>query len=109
MRPLRGDRPRDLDLDYIPCPLSLVTDLVSFCIPAARLSCFQMSRRGRGGRNKGGNKQELTEEQKQEIREAFDLFDTDGSGTHRARNSLLQSAEPFAGSCPQLSFAFRSW
>jgi Ca2+-binding EF-hand superfamily protein len=24
---------------------------------------------------------ELTEEQKQEIREAFDLFDTDGSGT----------------------------
>ena len=32
----------------------------------------------------GGNKtrrQELTPEQKQEIREAFDLFDTDGSGT----------------------------
>jgi len=29
-------------------------------------------------RNKG--KPELTEEQKQEIREAFDLFDTDGSG-----------------------------
>jgi len=25
-------------------------------------------------------KPELTEEQKQEIREAFDLFDTDGSG-----------------------------
>ena len=25
-------------------------------------------------------KQKLTEEQKQEIREAFDLFDTDGSG-----------------------------
>lgn len=25
--------------------------------------------------------QELTQEQKQEIREAFDLFDTDGSGT----------------------------
>ena len=24
---------------------------------------------------------DLTEEQKQEIREAFDLFDTDGSGT----------------------------
>ena len=24
--------------------------------------------------------QELTEEQKQEIKEAFDLFDTDGSG-----------------------------
>jgi Ca2+-binding EF-hand superfamily protein len=27
-----------------------------------------------------GKKFELTEEQKQEIREAFDLFDTDGSG-----------------------------
>ena len=32
------------------------------------------------GKGKGG-KPELTEEQKQEIREAFDLFDTDGSGT----------------------------
>ena len=30
-----------------------------------------------GAKNK---KFELTEEQKQEIREAFDLFDTDGSG-----------------------------
>eukprot|EP00753_Platysulcus_tardus_P022674 PLAT9881.2.p1 GENE.PLAT9881.2~~PLAT9881.2.p1 ORF type:complete len:184 (+),score=96.49 PLAT9881.2:53-604(+) len=29
---------------------------------------------------------ELTEEQKQEIREAFDLFDTDGSGTIDARD-----------------------
>merc|ERR1712100_1012715 len=30
----------------------------------------------------GGKKQkELTEEQKQEIKEAFDLFDTDGSGS----------------------------
>ncbi|KNC50264.1 caltractin [Thecamonas trahens ATCC 50062] len=37
------------------------------------------SRRGRGGR------QELTEEQRQEIREAFDLFDTDSSGTIDAR------------------------
>ena len=31
--------------------------------------------------NQGGKKQkELTEEQKQEINKAFDLFDTDGSG-----------------------------
>lgn len=31
--------------------------------------------------NAGGKKQkELTDEQKQEIKEAFDLFDTDGSG-----------------------------
>ncbi len=33
--------------------------------------------RGAAAKNK---KFELTEEQKQEIREAFDLFDTDGSG-----------------------------
>lgn len=32
-------------------------------------------------RKKAGPKPDLTEEQKQEIREAFDLFDTDGSGT----------------------------
>lgn len=37
-----------------------------------------MSRR----RNKNSKKNNgLTEEQRQEIREAFDLFDTDGSGT----------------------------
>ena len=33
----------------------------------------------------GGPKLGLTEEQKQEIREAFDLFDTDGSGTIDAK------------------------
>ncbi|CAB1337344.1 unnamed protein product [Coregonus sp. 'balchen'] len=32
-------------------------------------------------RKKADPKPDLTEEQKQEIREAFDLFDTDGSGT----------------------------
>ncbi|KAJ6663346.1 hypothetical protein lerEdw1_010483 [Lerista edwardsae] len=31
-------------------------------------------------RKKSAPKTELTEEQKQEIREAFDLFDTDGTG-----------------------------
>ena len=36
------------------------------------------------GKGKGG-KPELTEEQKQEIREAFDLFDPDGSGTIDAK------------------------
>ena len=39
--------------------------------------------RKRSSRNKG--KTELTDEQKQEIREAFDLFDTDGSGTIDAK------------------------
>ncbi|XP_008259349.1 centrin-1 [Oryctolagus cuniculus] len=32
-------------------------------------------------RKKSGPKPELTEDQKQEVREAFDLFDADGSGT----------------------------
>merc|ERR1712022_104603 len=38
-----------------------------------------MSRRN-AGKAKSSGKGELTEEQRQEIREAFDLFDTDGSG-----------------------------
>merc|ERR1711939_541442 len=38
-----------------------------------------------GGRSAKSGKFELTEEQKQEIREAFDLFDTDGSGTIDAK------------------------
>ena len=41
--------------------------------------------RGGGGNNNKSKKFELTEEQKQEIREAFDLFDTDGSGTIDAK------------------------
>ena len=40
--------------------------------------------RKRGSRNKA-KAAELTDEQKQEIREAFDLFDTDGSGTIDAK------------------------
>ena len=47
-----------------------------------------------------GPKHDLTEEQKQEIREAFDLFDADGSGTidakelkvHRIEGCLLDVA-----------------
>ncbi|GMH81219.1 hypothetical protein TrST_g11777 [Triparma strigata] len=42
------------------------------------------SSRGKAGGSKS-KKFELTEEQKQEIREAFDLFDTDGSGTIDAK------------------------
>eukprot|EP00500_Bicosoecida_sp_ms1_P001989 CAMPEP_0203812618 /NCGR_PEP_ID=MMETSP0115-20131106/4249_1 /ASSEMBLY_ACC=CAM_ASM_000227 /TAXON_ID=33651 /ORGANISM="Bicosoecid sp, Strain ms1" /LENGTH=220 /DNA_ID=CAMNT_0050721467 /DNA_START=40 /DNA_END=700 /DNA_ORIENTATION=- len=44
-----------------------------------------MAYRRTGGRDKKAQKFELTEEQKQEIREAFDLFDTDGSGTIDAK------------------------
>ena len=50
-----------------------------------RVATMSAARGGaRGGKAKGG-KPELTEEQKQEIREAFDLFDTDGSGTIDAK------------------------
>lgn len=44
------------------------------------------------GRGAGG----LTEEQKQEIREAFDLFDTDGSGTIDAKVGSLTQAPGLA-------------
>ena len=37
-------------------------------------------RKGTAANKQSNKKFELTEEQKQEIREAFDLFDTDGSG-----------------------------
>lgn len=65
----------------------------SFChVPAAAsntfLFCFRRcssAYRRTGGRDKKAQKFELTEEQKQEIREAFDLFDTDGSGTIDAK------------------------
>lgn len=42
-------------------------------------------RTGAGATGAKSKKFELTEEQKQEIREAFDLFDTDGSGTIDAK------------------------
>merc|ERR1712216_645005 len=46
---------------------------------------IKMSYRKAGGRAKSKDQSGLTEEQKQEIREAFDLFDTDGSGTIDAK------------------------
>ena len=49
---------------------------------------FQTLNNTKQASKKGGSKSkkfELTEEQKQEIREAFDLFDTDGSGTIDAK------------------------
>ena len=50
--------------------------------PPPPLYRFWQARRGAASRApaKASGKFELTEEQKQEIREAFDLFDTDGSG-----------------------------
>lgn len=41
-------------------------------------------------RKRAGPKPELTEEQRQEIKEAFDLFDTDGSGTIDVKELKVQ-------------------
>lgn len=43
-----------------------------------------------GPRKKPGPKLELTEEQKQEIKEAFDLFDADGSGSIDAKELKVE-------------------
>ncbi len=60
-------------------PLILESQLTNISL----LSFEQQASKAKGGaKNK---KFELTEEQKQEIREAFDLFDTDGSGTIDAK------------------------
>ncbi|XP_070553178.1 uncharacterized protein [Ptychodera flava] len=44
-------------------------------------SSYKRSALGGAQKKRTGPKPELTEEQKQEIREAFDLFDAEGSGT----------------------------
>jgi len=49
------------------------------------MSSYRKPNVGGGTKKKAGPKPELTEEQKQEIREAFDLFDVDGSGTIDAK------------------------
>ncbi|CAL8329662.1 unnamed protein product [Gadus morhua 'NCC'] len=59
---------------------------VSPCLPPTRpqatASGYRKPSPAAAQRKKPAHKQpELTEEQKQEIREAFDLFDTDGTGT----------------------------
>ncbi len=59
-------------------------------------SNYRKSQLGGGQRKKTGPKPELTEEQKQEIREAFDLFDADGTGTIDAKElkvSKISSAK----------------
>ena len=59
-----------------------------------------LGRSRKGGASAKSNKFELTEEQKQEIREAFDLFDTDGSGTIDAKElKVAMRALGFAPQC----------
>lgn len=52
-----------------------------FCSRGPMASNYRKPGLSTAQRKKSGLKPELTEEQKQEIREAFDLFDTDGSGS----------------------------
>ena len=54
--------------------------LVNYWFDQSYRKVVGTARRDKGKKNAG-----LTEEQKQEIREAFDLFDTDGSGTIDAK------------------------
>ncbi|KAI0208070.1 Centrin-4 [Lamellibrachia satsuma] len=49
------------------------------------MASYRKGNVGGSRRKNTGPKPELTEEQKQEIREAFDLFDADGSGTIDAK------------------------
>lgn len=54
-------------------------------------SNYRKAQLGGAQRKKTGPKPELTEEQKQEIREAFDLFDADGTGTIDAKELKVSS------------------
>ena len=58
--------------------------LISVLSHHLHLIVIQATKKAAAGAAKN-KKFELTEEQKQEIREAFDLFDTDGSGTIDAK------------------------
>ncbi|CAM6050501.1 unnamed protein product [Sphagnum compactum] len=65
--------------DIIPC-----NNLAESCATGNIISFRKGVGAARRDKNKGRS-QGLSEEQKQEIREAFDLFDTDGSGTIDAK------------------------
>lgn len=62
------------------------------CLFNFKQSNFKKTTLAGGGRKKTGPKPELTEEQKQEIREAFDLFDADGSGTIDAKELKVNNS-----------------
>ena len=64
---------------------------------------FKASKKGAVTTSKG-KKFELTEEQKQEIREAFDLFDTDGSGIIKSNLVVINKRYKFHDICDLTSF-----
>jgi hypothetical protein len=67
---------------YLRCPA-----IQSLCLGVCEIQAYR-----RGGRaKKSTSNGDLTEEQKQEIREAFDLFDTDGSGARWRPAQALRS------------------
>jgi hypothetical protein len=82
---------KNLELQHFPQTLTHITTMLRFefhfftstniCDSTNRKNNLSSSSTRKA--NKG--KQELTEEQKQEIREAFDLFDTDGNGKENSR------------------------
>lgn len=65
-----------------PCKCSTLNKMAttSLCL-LLQASSYRKPVPSASQRKKAGPKIELTEEQKQEIKEAFDLFDTDGTGT----------------------------
>jgi len=64
-----------------PCaaPIMIVCQFLPCIVNFSRQSSLAVKPNAKKPAGKAG-KPELTEEQKQEIKEAFDLFDTDGSG-----------------------------
>eukprot|EP00823_Brevimastigomonas_motovehiculus_P008236 TRINITY_DN7510_c0_g1_i1.p1 TRINITY_DN7510_c0_g1~~TRINITY_DN7510_c0_g1_i1.p1 ORF type:complete len:193 (-),score=47.27 TRINITY_DN7510_c0_g1_i1:78-656(-) len=63
--------------------ISLTSSTLSSSSSASSISSrtLDVTPRFRTGKKKEGKKNELTDEQKQEIKEAFDLFDSDKSGS----------------------------
>lgn len=66
--------------DWTPSNCVAYVNYLLASLPTQATSYKKPSLGATSQRKKTGPKPELTEEMKQEIREAFDLFDTDGSG-----------------------------
>ena len=58
---------------------------------------------GEHSRDDAFSQKELTEKQKQEIKEAFDLFDTDGSGGIDSKEPKVKTRPPRCPFAPSVS------